>query len=64
MVWSPPPTTSQRYHRAPSSHASFDGRNHAQVRMVRIAVLSSAPTHCRKRAEHFSNANAPSSSAS
>ncbi len=61
LVWSPPPTTSQRYHRAPWSHASFDGRNHAQVRIVRIAVLSSAPTYFRKRAEHFSKANAPSS---
>jgi hypothetical protein len=41
--WSPPPTTSQRYQRAPASHADFDGRNQAQLKMVRIARLSSAP---------------------
>ena len=42
-IWSPPPITSQRYHRAPASHAAVLGRNHAQLRMVRIARLSSAP---------------------
>ena len=42
-IWSPPPITSQRYHRAPASQAAVLGRNHAQLRIVRIARLSSAP---------------------
>src|SRR6476620_12292629 len=40
-----PPTTSQRYHRAPWPHASSVGRNHAQDRTERIARLSSAPVN-------------------
>ena len=47
-IWSPPPITSQRYQRAPASHAALSGRNHAQLRMVRIARLSSAPVKSMK----------------
>src|SRR5215213_758248 len=36
-----PPTTSQRYQRAPSSHALSDGRNQAQLAIVRSTRLSS-----------------------
>ena len=45
---SPPPTTSQRYHRAPSSQAFSDGRNHAQLTTVRITRDSSAPRNFSK----------------
>ena len=48
---SPPPMTSQRYHRAPLSHAFSEGRNHAQLTMVRITVLSSAPRNSWNLAE-------------
>ena len=34
---------SQRYQRAPLSQAFSEGRNQAQLTMVRITVLSSAP---------------------
>ena len=43
--------TSQRYHRAPLSHAFSEGRNHAQLTMVRITVLSSAPRNSSNFAE-------------
>ena len=50
-VWSPPPITSQRYHRAPASQAARLGRNHAQLRIERIARLSSAPVKVMNRRE-------------
>src|SRR5689334_14491008 len=43
VLWSPPPTMSHRYQRAPSSHAFCEGRNHAQLTIARITMLSSAP---------------------
>ena len=43
LLSSPPPMTSQRYHRAPFSQAVSEGRNHAQLTIVRMTVLSSAP---------------------
>src|SRR4029079_9672547 len=48
---SPPPTTSQRYRRAPLSHAFSDGRNHAQLTTVRITRDSSAPRNFSKASE-------------
>ena len=51
LLSSPPPMTSHRYHRAPLSHAFSEGRNHAQLTMVRITVLSSAPRKSSNFAE-------------
>src|SRR5262245_32391557 len=52
LLCSPPPTTSQRYHRAPSSQAPSDGRNHAQLTTVRITRLSSPPRKSMNFFEH------------
>src|SRR5688500_16102854 len=38
-----PPTTSQRYQRAPLPQASSEGRNQAQLSTLRITRLSSPP---------------------
>src|SRR3954468_8214845 len=51
VLSAPPPTTSQRYPRAPSSQAFFEGRNHTQLTIARITVLSSAPRNCSNRVE-------------
>src|SRR4051794_3871928 len=59
LLCSPPPTTSQRYHRAPSSQAPSEGRNHAQLTMVRITRLSSAPRNSMNAFEQVEYAQAP-----
>ena len=64
LLCSPPPTTSQRYHRAPSSQAASEGRNHAQLTTVRITRLSSAPRKSMNACEQVEYAHAPSSRSS
>ena len=49
---SSPPTTSQRYQRAPSAHAASEGRNQAQDSSERMARLSSAPRNRSNALEH------------
>src|SRR6476469_4388602 len=59
-----PPTTSQRYHRAPASHASPVGRNHAHDSTERIARLSSAPVNLLKPLSHAVKTVAPKAGSS
>ena len=49
MASSGPPTTSQRYQRAPLSQPRSEGRNHDQLSRIRSARLSSTE-------RNFSNA--------
>src|ERR1700712_4338578 len=48
VAWAGPPTTSQRYHRAPLAQALFEGRNQAQLSCTRIARRSSTPMNLSK----------------